>query len=89
MRSFILIILSLIFLGSTVALAECLAPVASSGGREWFADDFLYKYCNGDEWISFECHPGDVTAGLLSHWRFDENAGTTAIDTAGDAMHHL
>lgn len=59
----------------TPSLGAC-SPVAS---REWDATLKAYKYCDGTgNYRRVNC----LENGLVGHWKLDESAGPTAVDSS-------
>ena len=67
------------------SFAACANPTGVVGNMGYFGDVNLYRYCDGTNWIDVGPRSGDVTSGLVAHWKFDETSGTTGTDIIGGA----
>jgi len=63
--------------------AGCASPAGTAGTLRFSSNDGVMQYCNSQDWVNIGKGADVSSTGLLLRWKHDENAGTSATDSAG------
>jgi hypothetical protein len=87
---FALIIAALcLFAASSAAQAACSNPPGSASDLKYNSSSNALQYCNGTNWIQMGGDPDNAqlpdVSGAVRHLKFDESAGSIAVDDTGNS----